>query len=1219
MRSSIFAVVMLLSFVKVSQAQYTSKKIFRSCINFEYPVDISFFGPLAEIPAFGHSYVATYDTAHYFRLIEVNHFFNGRHLPVYNNSEDSYSGEILEYSLVASVKFTYDEKNRISNITMHDSKNNLCNNKWGTTQYSYIYSSPSSFNGLEQRYFINYPEVQTPQKKPLSLQKRHPFLLEFQLVENKYWQRKKWFVGIRDTVLEYVEFHPNGAPKTVKGYSCNKYENNVNPNQSKTGYTLFMYDEKGWQVLSIVHSKDGKPYGKEARISTEISQNHTSFDFKTLKLSADNRLSDRKGGELYTTDSTFFATRIIGIDSSGSTPMEDGFYSEFQTSQNPTTLTTIFYIPKEWRSFYGNYKVIKRVSEYDSEGLLSDVRFFSDTTPYVNSRDTWYNEPYHEHYTYFKSSDFWNNEKIDSVLIKRKVKFEGSDDEERQETRAFDNVGFLKEIIKKDKGIEDEKESYEYAPNSLKLKEILPNSEKTYRYEYGPDNFTVIEKEMDRENNRVKSTKTLYRKNGNNYVPYEEIKTAEIDGKISWDEYEYSEFFNISLKTCVMKSTLVDAIGRVEKVGYRMANNDLYEIYYTYNSDLTQENYSIYEPNVSQVELRKNGKPDKDDNSIKKIYQLFDEHMNRIMYYHEKEDQKGRSFEKIDWWLGNKLLSDYLEKVLTRPIIIPKFEYNSVGLISKVTFWKVALGSGISSNVEINKDGMVRAQDDEGIHEYEITYDQFYNVQSIVSKDDSGERKRQRSGVCSLHFFHDKFGNLTHKYTKDIYGDIIEENITIQEFDASSYKDDHLVGEKHYQVVNNQFQKTRINDFHERIVSITSNDLGERIYVESYRDTNGTTIFKNGSYENRIKTNEMGDTISISYYNQQGYVSEDSLFRNLADSVYFAQKGWVKYALSENTKEFFDGLAGKYKEEIIYLNAKGEQQNNELGYSRAILCDSMPFYSYEKYFSSNGKLAFKGDSKQKYYVKKNRIIARESQGKIKLGEFEYEQYFLNEKSKQVTNLLGVSCIHSNTYWINGAKVVENSYFSNNGQKRIKDKNGVHKVQYYLKNSNFEFPSDTLAFVCFDKKNRVVSNKHGSFLNLFNDRFYELSEYQVSSFGFDTLMLTDKLKLDSVELNNSYCKLKCTYPNDFGGVYIDRNMKLVEESGKEYKLLKTIGIPIAYSENGVVAEESDDNGNISFYLFFEPLPHSNANYKLVENEYSSTAWNAKRFNIEIRIP
>jgi hypothetical protein len=79
------------------------------------------------------------------------------------------------------------------------------------------------------------------------------------------------------------------------------------------------------------------------------------------------------------------------------------------------------------------------------------------------------------------------------------------------------------------------------------------------------------------------------------------------------------------------------------------------------------------------------------------------------------------------------------------------------------------------------------------------------------------------------------------------------------------------------------------------------------------------------------------------------------------------------------------------------------------------------------------------------------------------------------------------------------------------------------------------------------------------------------------------------------------------------------MKLVEESGKEYKLLKTIGIPIAYSENGVVAEESDDNGNISFYLFFEPLPHSNANYKLVENEYSSTAWNAKRFNIEIRIP
>jgi hypothetical protein len=47
-----------------------------------------------------------------------------------------------------------------------------------------------------------------------------------------------------------------------------------------------------------------------------------------------------------------------------------------------------------------------------------------------------------------------------------------------------------------------------------------------------------------------------------------------------------------------------------------------------------------------------------------------------------------------------------------------------------------------------------------------------------------------------------------------------------------------------------------------------------------------------------------------------------------------------------------------------------------------------------------------------------------------------------------------------------------------------------------------------------------------------------------------------------------------------------------------------------------AKEFDENGNLSFYLYFEPLPKNKANYKFVENIYSATAWNSDGFVISI---
>ena len=101
MKSTFVTTIVLLLFVNSFHANYTESRFYRNCNNFEYPVDISFSGRLDKIPEMGHSYEATYDSKNNFRLVSVKHYFNGKHLPVYNFSPSDYYGDLIEYSLVS--------------------------------------------------------------------------------------------------------------------------------------------------------------------------------------------------------------------------------------------------------------------------------------------------------------------------------------------------------------------------------------------------------------------------------------------------------------------------------------------------------------------------------------------------------------------------------------------------------------------------------------------------------------------------------------------------------------------------------------------------------------------------------------------------------------------------------------------------------------------------------------------------------------------------------------------------------------------------------------------------------------------------------------------------------------------------------------------------------------------------------------------------------------
>ena len=221
MKNIFFSTIVILFCFNTSFANYAETRFYRNCNNFEYPINISFSGRIEKIPEMGHSYEATYDSKNNYRLVSVKHYFNGKHLPVYNYSPSDYLGNVVDYSMIATVVFNYDANSRVSSIEMKNLKNELCHNKWGTAQYTYEYENQSSFDCNEYRYYIDYLEDQKLKKKPISLQIHYQFHLEHQLIENKFWQRKTWVVGVNDYLNEYSLFHPNGEPKNVRLLPCN--------------------------------------------------------------------------------------------------------------------------------------------------------------------------------------------------------------------------------------------------------------------------------------------------------------------------------------------------------------------------------------------------------------------------------------------------------------------------------------------------------------------------------------------------------------------------------------------------------------------------------------------------------------------------------------------------------------------------------------------------------------------------------------------------------------------------------------------------------------------------------------------------------------------------------------------------------------------------------------------------------------------------------------
>jgi hypothetical protein len=1281
MKFNFFSTIVILFFVNIAFASYTETRFYRNCNNFEYPVDISFSGRLEKVPEIGHSYEATYDSKNNFRLVSVKHYFNGKHLPVYNFSQSDYYGSLIEYSLVSTVVFNYDLENRISAIEMKNLKNDLCHNKWGTAQYIYQYENQSSFDCNEYRYYIDYSDNQKLIKKPISLQIHYQFHLEHQLLENKYWQRKNWVVSVSNYFKEYLLFHPNGEPKSVRHMRYNKI--NYKLDLGASGYDEYIYNKDAIQIEVNTFSSDSKLYGTMAKIKTSVDKGPNLYTFKTLAYTSENRCNENNwNNQQEELDLTFLPVKSFRIDSTG---VESFFIDEYsngyirsrqivkeddaKTRSNDLNKAvvaakkTFFYsMPDEgtkkgvfcitgdtimieksqsnfvyatftnkyngkvtsgWlkldeleiiqtNPFNGyivtdsmiNYKnVLKEAalvrSFYNSEGLLQEVTR-------KNSRNEIYEDryvPFKEQYTYF-----WNENgllKLDSMIQKnwfKKVTNPLEDSIEIIRTK-YDEIGFFREKETRIIGLENQIIYIKYKPNSFLSEEKHSSYNQSHKYSLieGSNFYTEIDSTFY-YNDLNRLEKVTFERIGKNFFPVEEIKLRNDyeTEKLVGDYYDPNFSIYMERNNFTKSKRKFDKNGRLIKLQYFIENGDSLEILYSFK-DLPNDffSYEGYNLRPSEMELRRNDLPSADDNGIQKFFFKYDKNLNRTMKYCMKVDgsiiQSG-GYGDLDYFFSTKM-----QDQLTDNLIIPKFVYNQNGMVSKVSFWK--------------NDAKSIAYDNAGIHLYEFTYDNNLNAFSIIAKDENtNERKDDNRGVSEKCYFRDVYGNETHSLTKNSKGEILENEISIKEYSGYNSNDDKLISEKHFKIENNRLLKTDKEGIHQTILRVINSPKGNKILISSYKDKDGKLVKKNGVTQIRVVTDPYDwqkDTLSISYYNDKGYVSEEKRFENLADSVFFEGKGWVKEAMMEMIKETFPNLSTGYKKEKVYYNSKGKPSNNEYGFARSIICDSLPFYKYEKYYSENGKLAYKGDAKKEFFIKGTSP-----------KEFVTKQVFLNDNSQKIKNDFGVSSVLSKMYWIKGVRVIENSYFGTKENKKVCDKNGVHKVIYYLNNSFFDVVDDTLAFICFDKKNKVVSNELGSIVNLFGDRFYNSPIYKTTSYNLDSALIVEtaqgSLLLDTIELNKSYSKFKFIYTGN--GCYIDKNLKLIQEgSNKEFKLIKSVGVPMSkdtFTALEETAKEFDENGNLSFYLYFEPLPKNKANYKFVENIYSESAWNSKGYTISI---
>ena len=1148
MCKKIYSAILFVFFSTNLFSNYSETRIYRFCTNFQYPVSISFTGRLNTIPNIGHSYLATYDTLNKTRLISVKHFYNGKHLPVYNYTyTDYFGGTVNEYSLTASVHFSYDNKNRLSSTEMRSVDGMLCHNKYGTAKYSYNYDNQSSFDCYETREYLDTLQRQKTIKKPSNLQISTKFHLEFQLIENKFWQRKLWYIGINDYMLKYIEFYSNGEEKLIQNWVI-----------GSSDYEDLEYNDLGVLICRTRKALDGKPYGLYAMNKSEIINENGFIIINDSWYSFDNgEFISRTPKHKYIYDQTYTLIQDINMDSTGLKPdinNESSIYSYQPNSYGGfSTIDSAIIYPMENSEFK---TVLVTTFSYDDKGLLKKV-----------TRKDKDNKDYQNEYTASSEelSYTWSKGEIKNISD---VKITYITDEQISTVfYSFDKYGFLCEQREENEFGETYHKTFKYLPSSFLAQSVdnqYQDETMTSHILEEQDSYTLIDSVY--LYGKLSVVRSKYA--GNNQPVMQEI--------ISGTSSIYSAPFKL------------DSYGEIKKYIRTFDNKDReinlklfftedsLDIYYKYKDEISLVSFNNSK-NFIEIALKQNNVLVPDDDRVTKYNFEYDDQGNNTKAYQQLIDNDGTRFKMIATKTYNSsLIADLIAENAWE--LIPVYEYDRQKLLKKVTFWD-------------RENLLKKAVDARGIHEYHFTYDENQALRSIIAIDEvTQNRTAYNKNKCETVFLLDKNDNVLCEYSKDVDGNILETELEIKKYN-DYYK---IISKKYFKVVNNQFIKSSPMGYHEEnlqeYVEQDENSNYIEIEIKSFSDEQGKIMLINNVKETVIIKGLYSDTIACSYYNENGFVSEDSLLNNLVDSVFLKESNEWSKVVFMTTKQSDKG-------EIIreYKNSKGEPVNNKSGFACLIKYEG-PDYSYKKYYDKNQKLAFKGDSKLAYYEKTTHP-----------KPYETLKIILNDRDKEVKNEFGISAIYTTHYWLQGLKVIENKYIDAKSNRKKTDFNGVHKVVSYL---NTE--SDTLIVICFDKKNKVIAET-------FKENSVNIMAVKKINLNKTIIHTNDNsnLYVDSVELHSTYTKIKFLYEGmGSGNIYIDNNCKLIQEGTNiEFKLKKSEIIPIskAYGET-TLPSYIDDENYIPFYLYFDLLPKGR--YMFVENLYSKTAWNTKEYSLVI---
>ena len=1117
-------------------SNYSETRIYRFCSNFQYPVSIGLGGRLNTIPNKGHSYLATYDTLNQYRLISVEHFYNGKHLPVYNYTNTDYSGAVNEYSLTASVHFSYDNKNRLSSTEMRSVDGMLCHNKFGTAKYSYNYDNQSSFDCYETREYLDTLQRQKTIKKPSNLQISTKFHLEFQLIENKFWQRKLWYIGINNFMLKYIEFYSNGEEKLVQNWVI-----------GASDYEDFEYNDLGFPICSTSKASDGKPYGLYAMKKSEFINENGVVIINDAWYSFDNgEFISRMPKDKYVYDQTYTLIQTISMDST--------YYSSSIYSYQPNIYGGFSTIDSTMTENSGIKTVLVTTSSYDDKGLLMKVtRRDNDNKDYQNEF-----EPSSEEFSYTWSKGETKN--ISAIKITYII-----DEQISTVFYSYDKYGFLSQIREENTFGETYNKTFKYLPSSF----LAQSGDNEYQDETKishiveeQDSYTLID--SVNLNGELSVVRSKYA--GNDQPVMQEIVSGTLQSEILYPKF--SLYSHGEIKKYIRT---FDNKDREINLKLFFDKGDSLDIIYKYKDEISLTSLKNSQK-IIEIALKQNNILVPDDYGVAKYNYEYDDQGNYTMAYKQLIDNDGTRFENepINYDYVYDLINEFASGQ------IPVFEFDRQKLLKKVTFRD-------PENLR-NK-----TKDRRGVYEYHFTYDENQVFRSVIAIDAMTQKRTayDKDKCEDVVLLNNAY--VLCKYSKDVDGNILETEIEIKKYDDNY----NIKSIKHFKVVNNQFVKASPMGYHEENLQVydalDENGYYNQIQIKSFSDEQGKIILINNVKETRIvTTNYDQDTIACSYYNENGFVSEDSLWMNLVDSVFLKESNeWSKVVFMK-TEQADEGTL------ISYLNSKGRPVNNKSGFARLIKYEGLE-YSYKKYYDENRQLAFNGDSKLAYYEK---ITHPKPYETLKL--------ILNNQDKEVKNEFGISAIYTTNYWLQGLKVIENKYINTKNNSRKTDLNGVHKAVCYLKTE-----SDTLMVMYFDKKNRVIA-----------ETFKENSANPIAVKKINlskTIIHTSEqgsLYVDSVELHSTFTKIKFLYQPG-SSIYIDNNCKLIQEGTNiEYKLKKSEIIPLRYNSafETTLPSYADDEDCIPFYLYFDLLPKGR--YKFVENPYSETAWNATEYSLVI---